>query len=270
MPFVNAGGHRLDYEWIGPGPKDAPTLVFLHEGLGSVAMWRDFPAKVAAATGLGVLVYSRYGYGKSDALQEARKVDYMHDEALITLPEVLTALGVRDPILVGHSDGGSLALLYGGSVAARRAGKGKDGPAPLALITMAAHVFVERLSVDSIAAAKTAYETTDLPQRLGRYHDQVDKMFWGWNDIWLLPAFFHWNIEEYLPTIACPVLAMQGEDDEYGTIKQVEAIRDQAGGPVTVAMLPACKHSPHRDQLALTIETISGFLNDVTRKAAAQ
>lgn len=270
MPFVDAGGHRLDYEWIGPGPKDAPTLVFLHEGLGSVAMWRDFPAKVAEATGLGALVYSRYGYGKSDVLKEPRKVDYMHDEAFVTLPEVLTGLGVRDPILIGHSDGGSIALLYGGSVAARRAGKGKNGPAPRALITMAAHVFVEQLSVDSIAAAKTAFETTDLPKRLGRYHDDVDKMFWGWNNIWLLPAFFHWNIEAYLPTIACPILAMQGEDDEYGTIKQVEAIRDRAGGPVTVAMLPKCKHSPHRDQLALTIETISGFLKDVTRKAAAQ
>jgi pimeloyl-ACP methyl ester carboxylesterase len=270
MPFVNAGGHRLDYEWIGPGPEDAPTLVFLHEGLGSIAMWRDFPANVAAATGLGALVYSRYGYGKSDALEAPRKVDYMHDESFVALPEVLTALGVRDPVLVGHSDGGSIALLYGGSVAARRAGKGKDGPAPLALITMAAHVFVEQLSVDSIAAAKVAYETTDLPKRLGRYHDHVDKMFWGWNNIWLHPDFFHWNIEEYLPTIACPVLAMQGEDDEYGTIKQVEAIRDQAGGPVNVALLPGCKHSPHRDQPALTLDIMTSFLNDVTRKVAAQ
>jgi pimeloyl-ACP methyl ester carboxylesterase len=270
MSFVNAGGHRLNYEWIGPGPADAPTLVFLHEGLGSVAMWRDFPATVAAATGMGALVYSRYGYGKSDVLREARKVDYMHGEAFVALPELLTALGVRAPILIGHSDGGSLALLYGGSVAQRRAGKGKDGPAPLALITMAAHVFVEQLSVDSIAGAKTAYETTDLPKRLGRYHDDVDKTFWGWNDIWLLPAFFHWNIEEYLPAIACPVLAMQGEDDEYGTVKQVEAIRDQAGAPVNVAMLPRCKHSPHRDQPALTIEIITSFINDVTRKVAAQ
>jgi pimeloyl-ACP methyl ester carboxylesterase len=271
MPSVNAGGHRLDYEWIGPGPQETPTLVFLHEGLGSVAMWRDFPAKVAEATGLGALVYSRYGYGKSDVLREKRKVDYMHDESFVTLPEVLTGLGVRAPILIGHSDGGSIAILYGGSVAQRRRGAfGKDGPAPLALITMAAHVFVEQLSVDSIAAAKVAYETTDLPKRLGRYHDDVDKTFWGWNDIWLLPAFFHWNIEEYLPTIACPVLAMQGEDDEYGTVRQVEAIRDRSGGPVTVCMLPRCKHSPHRDQPAMTIDAMKGFLNQVTRKAAAQ
>jgi pimeloyl-ACP methyl ester carboxylesterase len=270
MPFVNAGGHRLDYEWIGPGPDKTPTLVFLHEGLGSVAMWRDFPAKVAAATGLGTLVYSRHGYGKSDVLTAARKVDYMHDEAFVALPEVLNALGVREPILVGHSDGGSIALLYGGSVARRRAGQGVDGPAPLALITMAAHVFVEQLSVDSIAAAKTAYETTDLPTRLGRYHDDVDRMFWGWNDIWLLPAFFHWNIEEYLPTIHCPLLAMQGEDDEYGTVRQVEAIRDQAGGPVTVCMLPKCKHSPHRDQPAMTLDAMKAFVNRVTRKVAAQ
>ncbi|MGE5145461.1 MAG: alpha/beta fold hydrolase [Candidatus Eiseniibacteriota bacterium] len=270
MPFVNAGGHRLDYVWIGPGPDDTPTLVFLHEGLGSIAMWRDFPAKVAEATGLGTLVYSRYGYGKSDVLKESRKVEYMHDEAFVALPEVLNALGVKAPILIGHSDGGSIALLYGGSVAARRAGKGVDGPAPLALITMAAHVFVEQLSVDSIAGAKTAYETTDLPKRLGRYHDDVDKTFWGWNDIWLLPAFFHWNIEAYLPTIACPVLAMQGEDDEYGTVKQVEAIRDKTGGPVTVCMLPKCKHSPHRDQPALTLDAMKGFISRVTHKVAAQ
>ena len=270
MPFVNAGGHRLDYEWIGPGPEDTPTLVFLHEGLGSVAMWRDFPAKVAEATGLGTLVYSRYGYGKSDVLEEARKVEYMHDEAFVALPEVLNELGVKTPILIGHSDGGSIALLYGGSVAERRTGKGVDGPEPLALITMAAHVFVEQLSVDSIAAAKTAYETTDLPKRLGRYHDDVDKTFWGWNHIWLLPDFFYWNIEAYLPTITCPVLAMQGEDDEYGTVKQVEAIRDKSGGPVTVCMLPKCKHSPHRDQPELTLDAMKAFISQVTHKVAAQ
>ncbi|MDJ0949255.1 MAG: alpha/beta hydrolase [Alphaproteobacteria bacterium] len=251
MPVLTAGGHRLEYDWIGPAPEAAPTIVFLHEGLGSVSMWRDFPARVADATGCGALVYSRWGYGKSDPVELPRPVRYMHDEGLVTLPEVLGAAGVRDAILLGHSDGGSIALVHAGS-----------GNAPLVrgVITLAAHVFNEEISVRSIAAAKIAYDTTDLADRLTRHHADVEGAFRGWNDVWLHPEFWHWNIEEYLPRITCPVLAIQGEDDEYGTTKQIEAIVAGAGGPVEGMMLPACGHSPHRDQPEATLAAVCDFV----------
>ncbi len=193
----------------------------LHEGLGSIALWKDFPAQLAARTGCGVLVYSRYGHGNSDKLMEKRPVRFMHHEGEVVLPELLVKLGVAKPILIGHSDGGSISLIF--------AGKYPD--AVSGLILEAPHVFVEDLSIASIAQAKVTYETTDFPQRLGRYHANVDATFWGWNDIWLDPAFRSWNIEEYLPGITCPVLCIQGEEDEYGTIAQVEAIK--AGAPQT-------------------------------------
>jgi pimeloyl-ACP methyl ester carboxylesterase len=228
----------------------ARTLVFLHEGLGSVAMWRDFPAKAAAATGCAAVVYSRYGYGQSDVLQGPHGVDYMHREALDVLPELLAKLEVRAPVLVGHSDGGSIALIH---AAAHRGVAG--------VVAMAPHVFVEDLSVASIAEAKTAFETTDLPQKLGRYHADAGKTFRGWNDIWLHPNFRAWNIEECLPKITCPVLAIQGFDDEYGTMAQLEAIARQAGGPVEMLRLANCRHSPHRDQPAVVIEAMSRFVD---------
>lgn len=251
MPFLEAGGHRLEYAWIGPGPAQAPTVVFLHEGLGSVAMWRDFPARVATATGCGALVYSRLGYGKSEALAGSRPVRYMHDEGLVTLPAVLAAFDVRDAILLGHSDGGSIALIHAGS---------GEAAAVRGVITLAAHVFNEEVSVKSIAAARTAYETAGLKERLARYHDDVEGAFRGWNDIWLHPDFRHWNIEEYLPGIRCPVLAIQGKDDEYGTDRQVAAIAAGVAGPVETLMLPACGHSPHRDQPDATLAAVRDFI----------
>ena len=209
MPFVTAGGHRLEYERIEVGGHDRPTLVLLHEGLGSIAMWRDFPHLLAHATVSRVIVYSRYGYGSSDPLREPRNVRYMHDEALVVLPELLDALSIVNPILVGHSDGGSIALIHAGA----------SGRTVAGVVAMAPHVFVEDISVASIAAARDAYEATDLPSRLGRYHADVDGAFRGWNNIWLHPDFRTWNIEEFLPRIACPILAIQGEDDEYGTME---------------------------------------------------
>ena len=253
--FVQAAGHNLEYRLIPAHQVNRPTLVFLHEGLGSLAMWRDFPAKVAAATGCRTLVYSRYGYGESDVLTEAFGVRYMHDEALVALPELLDKLGIDRPVLVGHSDGGSIALIHAGGAGRNVAG----------LILMAPHVFVEDISIASIAQAKVAFETTDLGQKLGKYHRDPVKTFRGWNDIWLHPDFRSWNIEDCLPHIRCPILAIQGEDDEYGTMAQIEAIAAQATGSPDVELLKLadCRHSPHRDQTAAVIDAIGRFTDIV-------
>lgn len=243
-------GHKLEVQRIAGSGKAARTLVFLHEGLGSLAMWRDFPRSAAVATGCAAVVYSRYGYGRSDVLSEPRAVDYMHVEATEVLPELLARLEIPDPVLVGHSDGGSIALIHAAT---------RDGVT--GLVVMAPHVFVEDISVKSIAEAKTAFETTDLPQKLGRYHADAAKTFWGWNDIWLHRDFRAWNIEEYLPRIRCPMLAIQGFDDEYGTMAQLEAVARQTGGPIELLRLAACRHSPHRDQPEVVIEAMSRFVD---------
>ena len=252
MPFLKVGRHRIEYERITVARDDRPTLVLLHEGLGSMAMWRDFPGRLAHATGCNAVVYSRYGYGKSDPLGEDRGVRYMHDEALVALPALIDKLAIPWPILVGHSDGGSIALIH--------AGTGKR--AVTGVVTLAAHVLVEDVSVASIAAAKTAFATTDLRARLARYHDNVDVMFRGWNDIWLHPDFRAWNIEEYLPGIACPVLAIQGEDDEYGTMEQMRRIGAKVKD-VELLALEDCRHSPHRDQPDAVLEAVTRFVDRI-------
>ncbi len=249
---VLVDGKRLETLWIGPADEHLPTVVMLHEGLGSVALWKDFPQRLASITGCGILAYSRYGHGGSDKLLEKRSVQFMHHEGEVVLPELLDKLGISRPILLGHSDGGSISLIFAGKYPDR----------PRALILEAPHVFVEDLSVASITEAKVAYQTTDLPRKLGRYHRHVDATFWGWNDIWLDPQFRSWNIEEYLPAIRCPILCIQGEEDEYGTVAQVNAI--QARVPTTqIVMLPNCKHSPHRDQTEATLARIAEFLAEV-------
>jgi pimeloyl-ACP methyl ester carboxylesterase len=246
---VTVCGHRLEVQSIPGAGADAPTLVFLHEGLGSISMWRDFPRQAAQATGCPALVYSRRGYGRSDALRAPQPVRYMHDEALEVLPRLLEQLAISEPVLVGHSDGGSIAIIYAG-VHDKLKG----------LVLMAPHVFVEDLSVASIARAKTAFETTDLRERLARHHADPEATFRAWNDIWLHPDFRAWNIEEYLPRIDCPVLAIQGFDDEYGTMAQVDAVAKQVGGPVEVLRLADCGHSPHRDQPAAVREAMARFV----------
>lgn len=249
--FVKVGGHSLEYQIFPAHQINRPTLVLLHEGLGSVAMWRDFPARLAAATGCRTLVYSRYGYGESDVLDAPFATDFMHREAREALPELLAALDIRKPVLVGHSDGASIALLHAG-----------DGRFEVAgLVVMAPHCFVEDISIRSIEAAKVAFETTDLPARLGKYHRDVRRTFYGWNDIWLNPEFRSWNIEDCLPQILCPVLAIQGEDDEYGTMAQIEAIAAGATAAPDVELLKLadCRHSAHKDQPLAVIEAINRF-----------
>ncbi len=252
--FLDIGAARLEYRRVKSRNAAGPEIVLLHEGLGSVAMWRDFPDRLAEAAGLAVFAYSRAGYGKSSPIPLPRPARYMHREALDVLPRVLEAAGIGDCVLVGHSDGGSIALIYAGGV--------KDMHAR-GVVTMAAHVFNEKLCVDSIAAAGRAYLETGLRQRLARYHADVDNAFRGWNDVWLSEEFWRWNIEEYLPGVAVPVLAMQGLDDEYGTARQIDAIVSQVKGPAEKLMLPACKHSPHRDQPEATLAAIKSFVQSL-------
>jgi len=248
---INVQGHNIEVLRI-PGDAHLPELVFLHEGLGSASHWKDFPALVANSTGCPVTVYSRYGSGDSDVLTEPRSVRYMHDEAIAALPELLTTLQIENPILIGHSDGASIAIIYAGAYGRLRGA-----------ILLAPHVFVEDLSIQSIAEAKVSFESTNLPELLGRYHRDPARTFWGWNNIWLHPDFRNWNIEEYLPRISCPMLVIQGLNDQYGTMAQVEAIRKHSGGPVEVLKLDNCRHSPQRDQPKAVLAAVVEF---VTRR----
>jgi len=242
-------GRRLEIErWRAPGRSLDPPIVMLHEGLGSVALWKDFPRRVAERTGHEVVVYSRYGHGRSETLATPRDVDYMHREGERVLPALLDALGLTRPILLGHSDGASIALIFAGTHPA----------AVRALILEAPHVFVEDLTVRSIAGAKIAFETTDLETKLARYHDDAAATFRGWNDVWLDPRFRSWNIESYLEAIDVPVLLVQGRDDEYGTLAQLEAIA--ARTDARIALLDDCGHSPHRDRADATLDAIASFV----------
>ncbi len=247
--FVTIAGKQLETLLIEAREESAPTIVMLHEGLGSIALWKDFPQRLAKCTGCGVLVYSRYGHGNSDRLLEKRPVSFMHHEAQVVLPGLLSAFGIARPILLGHSDGGSIALIYAGTFP----------KSPRALILEAPHVFVEDLGVESIAAATVSFQATDFREKLARYHAHVDETFWGWNDIWLDPAFRSWNIESFLDSIRCPILCIQGEQDEYGTPAQVQAVASRV--PDTeIVMLGDCRHSPHRDQREKTLDLIRDFV----------
>lgn len=254
MPQIAAAGRSLEYSFIGGADVARPTLVFLHEGLGSIRQWRDFPAKVAKATGCRALVYDRYGYGNSDILVEHRAgIDFMHREALHFLPELLNALQIENPVLIGHSDGASIALIHAGA-----------GHPVRGLAVMAPHVFIEDVCVNSIAKAARQFETTQLPQRLGKYHRDARKTFHLWADAWLDPAFRQWNIESTLAGIRCPVLAIQGEEDEYGTMAQLDAIGRRVAGPCELLKLPGCGHSPHQDQPEKVVEAVSRFVLSVS------
>jgi pimeloyl-ACP methyl ester carboxylesterase len=240
----------LAHEWVNESAGEGPVLVFLHEGLGSIRQWRDFPLKVAQATRMRGLVYDRYGYGQSDVLREPRrKVSFMHDEALIALPEFLKDLRIEKPILVGHSDGASISLIHAAAHPVR------------AVVAMAPHVFIEPLCLGSIRKAAAAFEQTDFGEKLGRYHRDARKTFYGWADVWLDPEFMGWDIRaDFLPKVGCPVLAIQGHDDEYGTMAQLDEIQRCVPGPCQLLKLKACGHSPFRDQPEKTLQAIREFL----------
>ena len=246
---LTIAGLRIEAAWHGPRPDEAPTLVLLHEGLGCVALWRDFPQALAARTGCGVLVYSRPGYGNSDALPLPRAVTYMHEEAENILPAVLDAAGVSKCILVGHSDGASIAAIYAGS---------RQDFRVRALVLMAPHFFVEDMNVRKIAAVKDEYEQGDLRRRLARYHRHVDAAFYCWNGPWL--AFENWRIEQEVAHIRVPILILQGADDPYGTAAQIELAQEAAYCPVEAVMLDHCGHAPHLDRPDATLDAIAAFV----------
>jgi pimeloyl-ACP methyl ester carboxylesterase len=259
---IEVSGRRLETRWIGsPGRSGVPTLVFLHEGLGSVALWKDFPDRVASTIGWPALVYSRFGYGRSDPAPLPRPVTFLEDEAIGVLPQLLEAAGITDAVLIGHSDGGSIALIHAAEFPRSDAARGRGRIR--AVITEAPHVFVEEVTLVSIRRAGHAYQAGTLRRRLERYHADPDAAFWGFHDVWLDPRFATWRMDDRLATIDVPLLVIQGEDDPYGTMRQVEAIRAGAGAASRVETfappLP-CGHAPHATRPDLVLEAMTGFL----------
>jgi pimeloyl-ACP methyl ester carboxylesterase len=244
--MIEVDGARIDHRDL---PGTEPALVFLHEGLGSIAQWRSFPDDVQAATGRRTVVFSRPGYGHSTPVPPPWPVTYMHEQALVVLPAVLERLEVERPVLVGHSDGASIALIHAGG-----------GHPVSALVLMAPHVFVEDESIAGIEAAREAYESSLRP-RLAKYHDDVDATFWGWNGVWLSPAFRSWNIESSLPGIDVPVLALQGTDDQYGTLAQLDAIATGTAGAAECVVLEAEGHVLHLGDNAAVVDAVATFVS---------
>jgi pimeloyl-ACP methyl ester carboxylesterase len=252
---LEAAGHALEYADIAAAGADRPALVFLHEGLGCVAGWKDFPRRLAATSGCRAFSYSRAGYGGSSGITLPRPIDYMEPEGLTVLPAVLDAARIGDCVLVGHSDGGTIALINAGGV---------GDPRVRGLVLLAPHVYAEPCSLDAIRAARAAFEGGELRARLREYHgDNVDDAFWGWCDTWLDPRFLEWTIERYLPGIEIPVLQIQGEHDQYGTRIQLECIERGVSGSVTTHVLAACGHAPHVQQSEATFGLIMSFLRDL-------
>lgn len=233
------------------------ALVFMHEGLGSLELWREFPRSVVEATTRRAYVWSRRGYGSSDPAHLPRTPDYMHDEGLNVLPAFLDALGIDRPVLVGHSDGASIALIYAGS-------RSRDDNGPSAVVAIAPHVLVEDRSITGIEAARERYVASDMGERMARYHSDADATFWGWNDIWLSPEFRDWNIEEFLPHITCPVLVVQSEDDPYGTLDQVRRVSDGCEAPVLTSVFPTGGHRPHLVHAKEVAVAIADFLDNAS------
>jgi pimeloyl-ACP methyl ester carboxylesterase len=250
--FLDLAPLRLEYRMIGPRPHEAPTIVMLHQGLGSVGLWRAFPEQLAAATGAGVFVYSRAGCGRSAAAKMPRGVNFMHDEALDVLPRVLDAIGFTRGILFGHSDGGSIATIYAGSVQDHRV---------RGLVLMAAHFFTEEMGLAAIRRTRDEFATGILREKLGRWHADVDAAFLSWAEPWLSPDFKTWDITDALGYIRVPILIVQGADDEYGTLKQVEAAERECFCPVETVIVPGAHHSPHRDAPEATLAATAAFIN---------
>jgi pimeloyl-ACP methyl ester carboxylesterase len=246
----------LEYRHIGPPPSDAPTLVMLHEGLGSVGLWGEFPDKLAAATGAGAFVYSRAGYGASTPATLPRPLTYMHAEALEVLPALLDMIGFRRGLLIGHSDGASIAAIYAGGIQDHRV---------RGLSLIAPHFIVEDVSVTSIEGIKRDYEGGRLKEKLARWHKDVDNAFYGWNGAWLDRQFRDWDITEYLSYIRVPLQIVQGSQDQYGTLKQIEVAEAECYCPVDVAIVESAAHSPHREAAAATLDVIAEFVNRILR-----
>ena len=254
--FLQLGQTRLEYRMLGPRPDVAPTLVLLHEGLGSADIWGGFAQELAAATGTGVFAYSRAGYGQSSRAQLPRPVAFMHDEAREVLPLVLDAMGFRRGLLVGHSDGASIAAIYAGSVQDHRV---------RGLALMAPHFFTEDMGIAEIARAKIAFETGPLRAKLARLHADPDNAFYNWSGPWLDPEFRNWELSDALAHIRVPILIVQGENDQYGTMRQIEMAQQECYCPVDVAMLPDTRHAPYREAPEATLRAISDFANRLLR-----
>jgi pimeloyl-ACP methyl ester carboxylesterase len=253
-------GRSLEAAWWGPPPARAASIVLLHEGLGAVAMWRDFPPRLAAATGCGVFAWSRFGYGRSDPQPLPRPVSYMHEEAREVLPRVLDAAGVGRAVLLGHSDGASIAAIYAGTV---------PDPRVCGLILIAPHFFVEEQTIASIAAARAAFAKTDLRARLARYHADPDNAFRGWNDAWLDPAFRDWRIDDLLPDIRVPMLVLQGAADEYGSAAQLSVARRMASCSLETLLIDRANHAPHLSAPEIVLDAVTRFTGRVFGAAAA-
>jgi pimeloyl-ACP methyl ester carboxylesterase len=254
--FISVGDVRLEYRMIGPRPDAAPTIVMLHEGLGSVTTWGDFPQKLAEKTGAGVFVYSRAGYGKSSTITLPRPLDYMQREATGVLPKLLDAIGFRRGILLGHSDGATIAAWYAGSVQDHRV---------RGLVLMAPHFFMEATNIAEIRNTIATYETTELRAKLARHHADVDATFRGWSGAWLDPGFADFDTTEALAYIRVPVLVVQGAADPYGTLAQVRVVEEECYCPVETLVLPGVGHAPHREQPDRTLETIASFADQIFR-----
>jgi pimeloyl-ACP methyl ester carboxylesterase len=258
MFYEQAAGNRLRIKRIEPldtpDAGDRPTLVFLHEGLGCIELWRDFPEVLCASTSLRGLVYERKGYGGSDRLSGPWPEDYLIQESSKDLPELLTACGIDDAILIGHSDGGTIALIMAAL----------NGDRVRGIITEAAHIFVEEITLAGIRKAVEAYDAGHLKEKLARYHgDNTEAIFRRWADRWLSPEFITWDIKRYLSDITCPVLVLQGEEDEYGTAAQVLGIASRVSGPVEAKLIPDCGHIPHFQARETVLEEMIRFIKSL-------
>ena len=252
--FMEIGGKSLEYGCFGPHPDQASTLILLHEGLGCLALWQNFPQKLAESTGCGILVYSRAGYGQSDNADLPRPLDYMSREATETLPHIIAAAGIKNAVLIGHSDGASIAAIYAGTMA----DKCISG-----IVLMAPHFFTEPMGLKSIAMAKAVFEIEDLKEKLGKYHRDPENCFRGWNDSWLHPDFEAWNITHVLDDMPVPILAIQGRNDQYGTLAQIDVITDRSPSNVDQLILDDCRHAPFMDKLDEVSGAITNFLRSL-------
>jgi pimeloyl-ACP methyl ester carboxylesterase len=254
--YLDLGDQRLEYRMVGPSAQEAPMLVFLHEGLGCVDIWGNFPDELAAATGTGAFVYSRAGYGKSSPSRLPRPVSFMHDEAQQVLPRILTAIGFRRGLLVGHSDGASIAAIYAGSVQDHRV---------RGLALMAPHFFTEEMGLAEIARARHAFEEGVLRAKLAKLHADPDNAFWNWCGPWLDPEFRKWELTDALAHIRVPMLIVQGEHDQYGTMRQIEVAKEECYCPVEVVLLPNTRHAPHREAPQASLRALAEFTNRLLR-----